>query len=207
MALNVGQNFKKRWLSAPDAVRQAFLDDLNRISDLLKPETQLQSWIENDQRAMQVAQLQVEEAYAQEKARLIEAARVRKQLALEKSLADKRAQQQAYNQDLLNDEKLQFQQQTTVLIDLRENIDKEVELYALRYTKNPETPAIDFSRGHFIVSDTQITSELDSIRLRLELEAESQIEIAVKAFRDKLVTAAKEEIEYIIKNVEIDQKP
>ncbi len=41
MALNVGPDFKQRWLNVPDAVRQAFIDDLSRVCDVLKPETGL----------------------------------------------------------------------------------------------------------------------------------------------------------------------
>ena len=44
MTLNVGQDFKKRWLGAPEAVREAFLNDLNRISDLLNPDSNIQAW-------------------------------------------------------------------------------------------------------------------------------------------------------------------
>lgn len=198
MALNVGQNFKKRWLDAPDAVRLAFLDDLNRISELLQPESQIQAWLDNDQRAQQVAQLKVEQAYSDEKARLIKEARLRKQLALEKSLAEKRAQQQAYNQSLIQDEIQQFQAQTESLTQLRDVIDQEVSSYSSRYTQNPATPAIDYARGHFSVADEQITSELESVRLRLELEAETYIEESVTAFRVKLKAAADEEIRYIL---------
>ena len=205
MTLNVGQNFKKRWLNAPDAVRQSFLDDLNRISELLEPASNTQAWLENDQRAMQIAQLKIEEAYADEKARLIEAARVRKQIALEKSLAEKRAQEHAYQQQLLQDEQQQYQQQTALLKDLNQHIEIEVSQYSSRYSRNPEQPAIDYSRGQFVVSDTEIITELDSIRLRLELEAETQIEKAVSEFRNKLVSAAKDEIEYILKNTEIEK--
>ncbi|HFF5136832.1 TPA: hypothetical protein ACGDMP_002861, partial [Acinetobacter baumannii] len=43
-------------------------------------------------------------------------------------------------------------------------------------------------------------SELESVRVRLELEAESLIEQAVTVFRAKLHAAAQEEIEYILKN-------
>ena len=92
MTLNVGQDFKKRWLTAPDAVRQAFLDDLHRVTELLKPESQMQAWLDNDQRAQQVAQLKVEQAYADEKARLIEQARIRKQRARNASPRARRVQ-------------------------------------------------------------------------------------------------------------------
>lgn len=203
MALNVGQNFKQRWLSAPEAVRQAFLDDLNRISQLFQPEINTQQWLENDQRAMQIAQLKVEEAYAEEKARLIEAARVRKQLALEKSLAEKRSQEHAKNQQLLQDEVQQYLHQTETLLHLRHDINVEIAEYSQRYSKNPDQPAVDYSRGHFLVTDTEIHTELDSIRLRLELEAETQIEQAVTAFRNKLIQSAKDEIEYILKNSDL----
>lgn len=201
MTLNVGQDFKKRWLSAPDAVRQAFLEDLNRISDLLKPESNIQAWLDNDQRAQQVAQLKVEQAYADEKARLIEEARVRKQMALEKSLAEKRAEQDAFNQQLIKDELLRFQQQTQELHALRQEIDEESRQYSERYTKNPDEIA-NLSAGQLHISDDQIPNELESIRLRLELEAETQIETAVNDFRAKLKKAAEEEIDYILKHQE-----
>lgn len=207
VTLNVGQDFKKRWLSAPDAVRQAFLDDLSRIGDLLKPESNIQAWLDNDQRARQVAQLKVEQAYADEKARLIEEARIRRQLALEKSLAEKRAQQQAYNQQLLNDEKQQFLKQTEALTVLRQEIDAESLTYSERYTQNPAVPSVDFSGRHFLVSDDKIQSELDSVRLRLELEAETHIEQAVNAFRAQLKAAAEEEIAYILKNSNFNTAP
>lgn len=200
MTLNVGQDFKKRWLDTPEAVRQTFVDDLNRICDLLSPITDIPNWLDNDQRQMQVAQLKVEQAYADLKAQLIEEARLRKQLALEKSLAEKRAQQQAYNSALIKDELLQFEQQKNTLQGLRQHIDTEILQYSEKYTKNPDTPAIDYANGQFRVDDTQIISELESVRLRLELEAETQIEQAVEAFRAKLQTAAKEEIEYILAN-------
>ncbi|AXQ20930.1 hypothetical protein BEN71_01935 [Acinetobacter wuhouensis] len=200
MTLNVGQDFKKRWLDTPEAVRQTFVDDLNRICDLLSPVTDIPNWLDNDQRQMQVAQLKVEQAYADLKAQLIEEARLRKQLALEKSLAEKRAQQQAYNSALIKDELLQFEQQKNTLQGLRQHIDTEILQYSEKYTKNPDTPAIDYANGQFRVDDTQIISELESVRLRLELEAETQIEQAVEAFRAKLQTAAKEEIEYILAN-------
>ena len=199
MTLNVGQDFKKRWLDAPDAVRQAFLGDLHRIGELLKPETNTLAWLENNQREQQVAQLKVEQAYADEKARLIEEARVRKQLALEKSLAEKRAQQNAYNLQLQHDEIQRYQQQTIALVHLREEIDTEITVYSERYTQNPALPSVDFSGAKFIVSDEQITSELESVRLRLELEAETHIEEAVEALRTKLKAAAAEEIAYILK--------
>ena len=198
MVLNVGQDFKKRWLNTPEAVRQTFIDDLNRICDLLNPVTDVSNWLNNDQRHQQIAQLKIEQAYADVKAQLIEDARIRKQQALEKSLAEKRAKQHAYNLKLQQDEIQQFENQRLALQDLRQNIDLEITEYSEKYNKNPETTATDYANGQFRLADTQITSELESLRLRLELEAETQIEQTVALFRDKLQIAAKEEIEYII---------
>lgn len=206
VALNVGQDFKQRWLDAPEAVRQTYLDDLNRICDLLSPESNLQAWMDNDKRAMQVAQLKVEQAYADLKAQLIEEARVRKQLALEKSLAEKRALQKQYNQQLLDDEIRQYQQQTVSLAALREDILSEISKHTERYTKNPNAPATDYANNHFKIADHQIMSELESVRLRLELEAETWIEKAVQDFRAKLKAASDEEIAYILKNSQFSKE-
>ena len=202
MTLNVGQDFKKRWLSAPDAVRQGFIDDLSRISTLFNAETKIQDWLDNDQRAMQVNQLKVEQAYADEKARLIEAARIRKQLALEHALAQKRQQQQDDALQLQQDEQQRYAAQTLSLHVLREQLGVEVLAYADKYTVNPIVPAIDYAKGQFQLTDEQISAELDSIRLRLELEAEHQIDEAVNALRFKLKSAADEEIAYILKQID-----
>ncbi len=52
-----------------------------------------------------------------------------------------------------------------------------------------------------------ILSELESVRLRLELEAETVIEQTVNALREKMRAAAKEEIEYMLKNSEFSDQP
>lgn len=162
MALNVGHDFKTRWLNAPEAVRQTFKDDLDRICDLLEPKTPIQYWIEHDQKQQQIAQQQIEEAYAALKTELIEQARIRKQQALEKSLAEKRAEQVRYHAALYADEVQQFKQQSVVLAELQAQIDSEVEQLAARYHKNPDV-SMDYSRASRI-SDSQIISELESVR-------------------------------------------
>ena len=60
-----------------------------------------------------------------------------------------------------------------------------------------------FAKGRLNIDDTQILSELESLRLRLELEAETVIEQTVNALREKLRAAAKEEIDYILKNSDL----
>ncbi|EMO3215888.1 cell division protein BlhA [Acinetobacter baumannii] len=197
VALNVGQDFKKRWLNAPEAVRHAYQQDLARICDLLEPQTPIQLWVLNDEKAQLESQQNIEKAYADLKAELIEQARIRRQLALEKALADKRA----YAAELQADEVRKFSEQTEALQALRSHLEQEVAEHTARYQKNPETPAIDYSSGAKLsITDDQILSELESVRVRLELEAESLIEQAVTVFRAKLHAAAQEEIEYILKN-------
>ena len=172
-----------------------------RICDLLEPQTPIQLWVLNDEKAQLESQQNIEKAYADLKAELIEQARIRRQLALEKALADKRAKEAAYAAELQADEVRKFSEQTEALQALRSHLEQEVAEHTARYQKNPETPAIDYSSGAKLsITDDQILSELESVRVRLELEAESLIEQAVTVFRAKLHAAAQEEIEYILKN-------
>ena len=200
MTLNVGSDFKQRWLTAPQAVRQTFMDDLHRICEVLQPETQLHHWIAEDQRAQQQSHEKIEQAYAELKARLIEEARQRRQLALEKKLEQQRAEQAAYAAQLQQDEAQRFAEQTQALELMRQSLDQEISNYTARYEQNPELPGVTFNQAVTAVSDDKITSELESVRLRLELEAETQIEQAVTVFRARLHAAAQEEIDYILKN-------
>lgn len=195
VALNVGQDFKQRWLEAPEAVRQAYLDDLHRIFDILKPEVQLQAWIERDQQEQQKSLQKIDVAYAELKAKLIEEARIRHQQALEKKLEDKRAEEAAFAKQLQLDEERKFAEQAKELQAIRQDLVQETQSYTNRYEKNPNNLLDSLS-----VKDSEMLSELDSVRIRLELEAESLIEQAVTVFRAKLHTATQEEIEYILKS-------
>ncbi|WP_180178058.1 hypothetical protein [Acinetobacter sp. YH01005] len=199
MALNVGPDFKQRWLKVPEAIRQTFIDDLGRVCDVLNPSTDIQQWLVNDQQQQQVSFDKIESAYEDLKAQLIEDARIRKQLALEKALEEKREAEQAYAEQLRRDEELRFAAQTQALTMMQHNLDREVQHYAARYHKNPETGLAGLSQS-LSVSEGQMLSELESVRVRLELEAETQIEMAVSDFRAKLKAAAQEEIDYILEN-------
>ncbi|MDU5496073.1 MAG: hypothetical protein E6088_00085, partial [Acinetobacter baumannii] len=126
VALNVGQDFKKRWLNAPETVRHAYQQDLARICDLLEPQTPIQLWVLNDEKAQLESQQNIEKAYADLKAELIEQARIRRQLALEKALADKRAKEAAYAAELQADEVRKFSEQTEALQALRSHLEQEV---------------------------------------------------------------------------------
>ena len=199
MALNVGPDFKQRWLNVPDAVRQTFIDDLGRICEALQPDSDIQRWLEADQKQQQLSFQRIEEAYAARKAQLIEEARIRKQQALERSLQEKRAAQQAYAEQLQQDELRRFAEQAQTLALIRQTVERDTLTYTSRYHKNPEGSPFNFAKG-LTVPDHEMLSELESVRIRLELEAESQIEQAVAAFRAKLQAAAQEEIDYILKN-------
>ena len=208
VALNVCQDFKQRWLNVPDAVRQTFIDDLYRVCNVLKPETNTQKWLEKDELAQKQSFEKMETAYAERKAQLIEDARLRRQYALEQSLANKRAAQKAFAESLQHDEVRQFIEQTQTLNFIRQNLERETQTYTARYHKNPEGSALNFAKGILSIQDNQILSELESVRLRLELEAETLIEQAVTVFRAKLHQASQEEIQYILEHSDFSaEKP
>ena len=208
VALNVGQDFKQRWLNVPDAVRQTFIDDLYRVCNVLKPETNTQKWLEKDELAQKQSFEKMETAYAERKAQLIEDARLRRQHALEQSLANKRAAQKAFAESLQHDEVRQFIEQTQTLNFIRQNLERETQTYTARYHKNPDGSALNFAKGILSIQDNQILSELESVRLRLELEAETLIEQAVTVFRAKLHQASQEEIQYILEHSDFSaEKP
>lgn len=193
MALNVGPDFKQRWLNVPEAVRQTFINDLARICDVLQPETSLQEWLAHDQQMQKESERKIEEAYAQRKAELIEEARIRKQQALEKALADKRAQEQAYIEQMKLDEERKYAEQTRTLELLRDSLNAEVLNYTARFEQNRILNSAQIN-----IDDTEILSELESTRLRLELEAETAIEETLVQLRNRLRAAAREEIDYIL---------
>lgn len=199
MALNVGPDFKQRWLGAPEAVRQAYLDDLQRICEVLQPEASLDTWVEYDLQQQQKSLAKIDEAYAELKARLIEEAKIRHQHALEKKLEEKRARQDAYEKQLLLDEERKFAAETEKLERLKDHLDLETRQYASRYTKNPD--GIGYYLAHTLnLSDRDVVDQIESLKIRLELESDTLIEQAVTVFRAKLHLAAKEEIEYLIQN-------
>ena len=205
MTLNVGPDFKQRWLTAPEAVRQTFIDDLHRISEVLQPDSDLKRWVEYDQQQQQQSFQKIDQAYAELKIQLIEEARIRRQQMLEQRLAQQRADQAAYAQALYQDELQQFAAQTETLASLRTQLDQEILDYTARYQKNPENGSFNFAKG-VRIADEQILSELDSVRVRLELEAETRIEEAVQQFRSQLQAAAQEEIEYILKHSQFSKE-
>ena len=198
MALDVGADFEKRWLNAPQAVRQTYIDDLSRICELFATDVRLENWLSYNKQAQRQSYERIENAYAELKAELVEQARMRRQHALEQSLAKKRAQQQAYLDDLQLDERLQYQQQTQQLQALQQQLSQESHHYTERYTP---TPKLRFEPNANTVISPEIQQALDNLKIRLELEAEGLIEQIQKSIQDlnqKIQQAADEEIRYIL---------
>lgn len=198
MALDVGADFEKRWLNAPQAVRQTYIDDLSRICELFATDVRLENWLSYNKQAQRQSYERIENAYAELKAELVEQARIRRQHALERSLAKKRAQQQAYLDDLQLDERLQYQQQTQQLQALQQQLSQESHHYTERYTP---TPKLRFEPNANTVISPEIQQALDNLKIRLELEAEGLIEQIQKSIQDlnqKIQQAADEEIRYIL---------
>ena len=198
MALDVGADFEKRWLNAPQAVRQTYIDDLSRICELFATDVRLENWLSYNKQAQRQSYEKIENAYAELKAELVEQARIRRQHALEQSLAKKRAQQQAYLDDLQLDERLQYQQQTQQLQALQQQLSQESHHYTERYTP---TPKLRFEPNANTVISPEIQQALDNLKIRLELETEGlieQIQQSVNSLNQKIQQAADEEIRYIL---------
>lgn len=189
MAINVGADFKQRWSAAPETVRQIFLEDLNRICSLLQPQTDIQKWQDQEHNAQQMAKLRIDKAYAQLKAELIEQARIKKQNDLEQALAQKRAQEAAMAQQLLQDEQQQQHIQDLVLQQLNQHLQHQVSAQMQRYQRNPSTAVAQFPAQQGLAK-------------RLEAEAEQLIEQAVTVFRAKLHRVA---ADYIAHEVASEQ--
>ena len=206
MTLNVGQDFKSRWLNAPEAVRQTYKDDLMRLCELLEEHTNLQTWIDQEQSAQQQSFNKIEQAYTILKIELIEQARIRKQQQLEKALTKKREQESQYATALQEDEMEKFTKQTEELKELRHHIEEEMKIHTARYQKNPDQLAINsfVSPQSSTLHHHSDSEDAQSLRLRLELEADNLIEHATTVFRAKLYAAAQEEIEYLLKHTKLE---
>ena len=198
VALNVGQDFKQRWLATPTAVRQLYLDDLARICELLQRETQSKLWLEHEQIATQETAERLKQAYAEHKAALIAAEKQRRQQYLEARLAEKRRLEAEKIQALEQAEQQQQAQQQQLLRLLRQQQQHALQTYVARYHKNPDQQYIHFNKA-LKLADHTLLSELETLRLRLELEADAVIESQVNSLRQQLKIAAQEEIELLLK--------
>jgi hypothetical protein len=212
VALNIGENFKQRWLATPESIRHSYCDELRHISALLDPESQLQKW-QYQEAVLQQRQRQItEQAYKQlklqilaEQARLREAQKQARQAALEQALEDKRAEQHAKLAKQEQLDALKQQQQDAYLKQFAEQLQQQsaaiiqqpISKFDVRQVKAFDVRATEPSP---VVSRPQPASALptsayEELKLRLELEAQQWIEQALAELRSQLLAAAAEEIE------------
>ncbi len=199
MALNLGSDFNQRWLNTPVAVRQTFLQDLERAREILTPQSDTKIWIQQDLVAQSKNQQIIDQAYAELKAQMVEAERLRIQLALNQKLDEQRQVQQNYAQALLQDEQQQFSSQTEQLQRLNHHLQQDVQMYLSRYRKNPTQQHPFAVKVH--VMNSQHLSDVENIKLRLEIEAENLIIDKLSAIKQQLELAAQEEIAYLLQHI------
>ena len=216
MALNVGENFTQRWLAAPEAVRQTFLDELNHICELLDSNEHITKWQYQDAVLQQKNKKIIERAYAElkqqileEQARLAEERKRQRQAALEQALAEKRALEAKQVAELEAQEQRQAQHQNAYLQQLAHELQQQSTASNFDNQRKFDTQNIkQFNRSdNNVVASAEITeqhapapemSEHQDLRTRLELEAEFYIEQTLQQLKAKLQAAAQEEIELIL---------
>lgn len=210
MALNVGDNFKQRWLATPETVRQTYCDELKFICALLEPDTQINKWQHQEVLLQQRNRHMIDQAYSQlkqeiltEQARLAEERKRQRQAALEQALADKRAQQQAEIAAIEAQDRVKEQQQNEYLQQFAKDLQQQVtHQTTVQIAKFDVTQVKQFNQDKQNSSATveQLASspQVDDLKTRLELEAEYYIEQTLQQLREKLKAAAQEEIEIIL---------
>lgn len=209
MALNVGENFKQRWLATPENVRQTYCDELKFICALLEPDTQINKWQHQEVLLQQRNRQMIDQAYSQlkkeilaEQARLAEERKRQRQAALEQALADKRAQQEAEIAQREAQDRLKEQQQTEYLQQFAKDLQQQtVHQSNLNITKFDVSQVKHFNQQHNNdrkINATTSSPQSEDLKTRLELEAEYYIEQTLQQLREKLKAAAQEEIELII---------
>lgn len=199
MVLNIGTDFKTRWLKAPVDVRQTYIDELNHVCDLLLLDTDFSTWQKDDEALQKESKTRIETAYANYKAELIEAARIRQQNALEQSIHLKRQQEQAFIDQIMADETHQQQQEKDTLYKLQQTLHQEYSQYTSQYKKvalATPTPSTKSNKNKTL--QPEIQQLIENIQIRLELEAEGlmqQIQQAVHQLSHQLQHAAEEELD------------
>lgn len=214
MALNVGDNFRQRWLATPETVRQTYCDELKFICALLEPETQIMKWQQQEILLQQRHRQMTDKAYAQlkqeiiaEKARLAEERKRQQQIALEQALEEKRAAQQATILAQEQLEQLKQQQQTEFLQQLAQQLQQDssqnhqdIAKFDVSQVKQFNRQSDEFSAASTVLAVYKhvYSPQIDDLKVRLELEAEYYIEQTLQQLRTKLQAAAEEEIRLIL---------
>lgn len=145
MALNVGENFKQRWLDTPLAVRECYERELRHICELLEPTSYYDYWLKNHKQLEQQNQLDCQKAYAERKQQILdeqayqaELRRQQRQAELEQALAlQRQAQQQAVlqlQQDEQQQQQLQLQALQAYAVQLQQ---EQVEVAQVNLSQAP----------------------------------------------------------------------
>ncbi|MDO4223312.1 MAG: hypothetical protein Q4D05_04695 [Acinetobacter sp.] len=184
--LDLDQDFQARWQGTPHLVRQIYMQDFSRIEQLLDGSTPLVQWKENEPHAKAQSSLLVEQTYHDLKDVLIQRQKQLQQLVLEQKLNRKRADDLAQQFKVQQVEQQKALEQTQRLQHLAQDLQQESQQYADRFQATP-TPIY----GEHL-------TELDSLKLRLELESEATIQQQIQQLRQQLQAAAKEEIALIL---------
>lgn len=199
MALNVGENFKQRWLNTPDAVRQTFCDELIHISGLLDAETSVAAWQQQDILLQHQHRKQIKHAYEElkqhilaEKARLLEEQKRQHQAALEAKIEHARQLERERIERLRWEE---HQQQVHELEQL-----EEIAAQLKAELQQQSTAEIARFDARFAKQFNQTRLNLEDIQLRLEIESDGMIDRLLADFRIQLKHAAQEEIQLLIAN-------
>ena len=207
MALNVGEHFKQRWLATPEAVRQAFCDELNHICELLEPDIQIQKWQYQDALLQQKHRHIIERAYEKlkqdiiaEQARQAEQRKRQRQAELEQALAAKRAEEEARLAELEALEQQKQLEQNTYLQEFAQELQQQaIQQSHTSIARFDVSQARQFNQNSSMTTQpAQFSPQNEDLKTRLEIEAEYYIEQTLQQLREKLQAAAREEIELIL---------
>lgn len=197
MSLNIGENFKQRWLDTPEPVRQVFCDELKHICDLLEPDIQFHKWQHQEAILQQRHRKIIEHAYEKlkqdilaEQARLAAERKRQRQAELEQQLADKRALEAARLELLHIQEQQKCQQDQLQLQQIAKDLEQELRVQsAAEIARFEAQQSKQFNRQKL---------SLEEIKLRLEIEAEQMIDQMLRDVKQQLKLAAKEEIDLLL---------
>lgn len=197
MALNVGENFKQRWLNTPEAVRQTFCDELQHISVLLEPDTVFTTWQQHDTLLQHQNRKQIKHAYEElkqqiiaEQHRLAEERKQQRQKQLEERIEQDRTRERERIERLRWEEIQRENYELQQLEKIAEQLQTEL--------KQQTVGSIAIFDTRFAKQFNQQRLNLDDIQLRLEIESDAMIEQLLAGLRIQLKSAAQEEIQLLI---------
>ena len=195
----MGENFEQRWLSTPERVRQLYLDELARTSELLVAETDLKSWQTQEKKYQATFKDDVDQAYQDYKIELLEQARLRERKILEDQLAQKRQQQAQDIAKLIQEDEQHYQAETQNLQALAQSLQQNKEYSPIVLSQIGQPPQTQE------IPNTVLHQVLENVQVRLELEAETlieQVQNAITAFNQNMTQATKEEVELALEQQE-----